>query len=155
MAKLIFGERIGRSAQIRNGCTATIFDAQRQKVLLQRRSDNGRWGLPGGGMDPGESAAEACARELLEETGLQTRVKRLVGIYTNPHMILEYPDGNRWQIVAFHFEVEVTGGDIALDDETLELAYFSREELQDLDLMEHHRVRIDDSFAGRHAAFIR
>lgn len=155
MAKLIFGERIGSSARIRNGCTAAIFDAQGQKILLQRRSDNGRWGLPGGGMDPGESAAEACVRELLEETGLQTRVRKLVGIYTDPHMIMEYPDGNRWHIVAFHFEVGVTGGDITLDEETLEFAYFSREELQALDVMEHHRVRIDDSFARRELAFIR
>jgi len=155
MAKLIFGERIGRSARLRVGCTATIFDARREKILLQRRSDNGRWGLPGGGMDSGESAAEACARELLEETGLQTCVKKLVGIYTDPHMIMEYPDGNRWHIVAFHFEMEVTGGEITLDEETLELAYFARDELQDLDLMEHHLLRIDDAFAGQEAAFIR
>jgi 8-oxo-dGTP pyrophosphatase MutT (NUDIX family) len=47
-----------------------VFDEERTKVLLTRRTDNGRWCLPGGGIDSGESAAEACEREALEETGL-------------------------------------------------------------------------------------
>lgn len=155
MAKLIYGERIGASAKLRPGCTAAIFDAGRQKILLERRADNGRWGLPGGGMDPGESATESCVRELFEETGLHTRIRRLVGIYTDPHMILEYPDGNRWQVVAFHFEAEIVGGELTLSAETKEIAYFSQRELETLDMMEHHRPRIVDSFAEQEGAFIR
>ena len=46
-------------------------------------------------MDPGESAEEACIREAMEETGGEVRVTRLVGIYTSPHLIMEYDDGNR------------------------------------------------------------
>ena len=44
-------------------------------------------------MDAGESVAEACAREVGEETGLEVRIERLIGVYSNPHRLLEYADG--------------------------------------------------------------
>ncbi len=108
--KLIFGERVGRQARLRPGASAIIFDSSREKVLLTRRSDNGRWCLPGGGMDPGESAEETCVREALEETGLQVRVTKLVGIYTSPNIMVEYADGNGVQPVSFSFEARSTWG---------------------------------------------
>ena len=57
MAKVIKGERIGKSGVLRPGCSGTIFDPSGQRVLLTRREDNGIWCLPGGGMDAGKSAA--------------------------------------------------------------------------------------------------
>lgn len=155
MAKLIFGERISGTARLRPGCSAAIFDSTRQKILLQKRSDNGRWCFPGGAMDPGESAAEACEREIREETGLEVRVTRLIGVYSDPDCIVEYADGNRWQVLSLHFEVEVVGGELTLDEETLALDYFSPAEIEQIDLMEHHRVRVPDTFAQTHATFIR
>ena len=95
MSKLIYGQRVGKSATIRPGASAIIFDDTGQKVLLTCRTDNGRWCLPGGGMDPGESASECCVREVLEETGLRVRVTRLIGVYTSPDLIVEYADGNQ------------------------------------------------------------
>ncbi len=155
MAQLIYGDRIAKTAQIRTGCAAIVFDDSRQKILLTKRSDNGRWCLPGGGIDPGESAIEACEREMIEETGLQVQVKRLTGIYSDPHMIVQYGDGSRWQIVALTFEVEVVGGTLGLSNETLAADYFSRDEMKSIDVMEHHLVRIDDALANREAAFVR
>jgi uncharacterized protein (TIGR00299 family) protein len=55
-----------------------IFDEAIEKILMTQRSDNIRWCLPGGGMDPGESASETCIREVMEETGLEVRVIRLI-----------------------------------------------------------------------------
>jgi len=48
-------------------------------------------------MDPGESVAECCSREVLEDTGLIVHVGRMIGIYSTPHRIMEYADGNRIQ----------------------------------------------------------
>ena len=158
MSKLIYGDRVGKTAVLAPGASAIIFDEARKKVLLTRRTDNGRWCLPGGGMDPGESVAETCVRETLEETGLEVRVTRLVGIYTSSDMIIEYADGNRVQPVAFSFEAEITGGELGLSDETTEFGYFAIEGpggLDGLDLMEHHLQRILDAAENREATFIR
>ena len=54
------------------------------QILLMRRSDNGHWGLPGGYVEPGESVQSAAQREVLEETGCEIEVGRLVGVYSDP-----------------------------------------------------------------------
>lgn len=155
MVRIIEGERIGMQARLSVGCSAVIYDETGEKILLTRRTDNGRWCLPGGGMEAGESLVEACIREVLEETGLQVRVLRLIGVYSTPHRILEYQDGNRVQLVAHSFTVDVIGGELTLNDEVSELGYFAAEEMTTLDLMEHHRERITDAIEARAATFIR
>jgi 8-oxo-dGTP pyrophosphatase MutT (NUDIX family) len=155
MAQLSFGERIARDVTVMFGASALILDDTGERVLLTRRTDNGRWCLPGGRMDPGESVAETCGHEVREETGLEVEVVRLIGIYSSPDVLVAYTDGNRRQIVAAHFLVRVVSDSLGLSDETTEYGYFSRAELDTLDLMEHHRTRIADSFAGQEAAFVR
>ena len=142
---LKFGNRIGRAGKLSPGASALIFERTTGKILLTRREDNGRWCLPGGGIDPGESAAEACVREVFEETGLQVKATKLVGIYTSPDILVEYPDGNKIQPVAFSFEVEITGGTLGLSDETTEVGYFTIKEMENMDMMEHHVQRIYDA----------
>jgi 8-oxo-dGTP pyrophosphatase MutT (NUDIX family) len=156
VARIIYGDRIGRSASLRSGCSAFILDpADRERVLLTRRSDNNRWCLPGGALDPGESATEGCAREVWEETGLHVRVGRLIGVYTSPHHIVEYADGNRVQVVALHFAAEAVDGELRLSDETTDVGYFSHDEIARMDVMEPHLVRIDDSFARHPETLVR
>ena len=87
-------------------------------------------------MEPGESDDETCLREALEETGLQVKVTRLVGIYTNPDEIVEYQDGNRFQAIDLAFEAGVTGGESQLSDETTKYGYLSVKSLGDIDFME-------------------
>ncbi len=155
MSELIYGDRVGKEGQLRPGCSAIIYGDAKDQVLLTRRSDNGRWCLPGGGMDPGESAAEACAREVLEETGLIVRVGRLVGVYTTPNLVIVYSDGNRVQPVAFSFEAEAIGGALSLSDETTEYGYYAVDDMKNMDLMEHHLERIMDAQAGQADAIVR
>ena len=88
MSTIRRGERIGKEGALRVGASALIFDEARDRILMTQRSDNSRWCLPGGGMDPGESASETCIREVMEETGLQVQVTRLIGVYTTPDMLI-------------------------------------------------------------------
>ena len=155
MTKIIYGDRMGRLGKLGVGCSAAIFDGGRRKVLLTRRSDNGLWCLPGGHMEPGESAAETCVREVKEETGLDVGVVKLVGIYTDPNRMIEYPDGNRYHMVTLNFEAEATGGELTLSDETTAYGYFSPDEIKGIELMNNHQQRIADAFAGVDAAFVR
>ena len=155
MAKIIAGERIGKLGRLVLGCSATIFDSSRQKVLLTRRTDNGRWCLPGGHTEAGESVVETCLRETLEETGLEVRMLRLLGVYSSPHRVVEYSDGNRYHIVALNFEVEPVGGALTLSDETTDYGYFSWDEIIRMDVMETHVERLTDVFSGQPAPFVR
>lgn len=153
--EIIVGDRIGKLATLAVVCSAIIFDRTMGKVLLTRRSDNGRWCLPGGHMDPGESAAEACAREVKEETGLDVRIGRLIGVYSTPHRITKYADGNRYQAVVLSFEAYPVGGELHISDETTDYGYFDETEMQAIDLMETSRERIVDAFAGAGTVLIR
>jgi len=155
MTQVLYGERLGRNGELRIGCSATIFDENRQKVLLTRRDDNGLWCLPGGHMDPGESAEECCVREVLEETGLQVRVKRLTGVYSNPHQLVVYRDGEQAHFVVLNFEVEVVGGELGLSEETTEAGYFSLDEIETLAIHDRHADRVVDALSGQVEAFIK
>ena len=155
MAKIITGSRVGRNGTIRVGCSAVIFDKDREKILLTRREDNNQWCLPSGGMEPGESASEACIREVEEETGLQVAIKRLIGVYTTPHELVVYQDGNKIQLVALCFEAEIVGGELRLSCETTEYGYFSYPEVQALDLLLNHAQRITDAYSGIMTTFVR
>ena len=130
------------------GCSAVIFDETRQKVLLTKRADNGRWCLPGGGMEPGESAAEACEREVMEETGLKVRAKRLLGVYSNPDQLVIYPDGEKAFFVVLNFEVEVLSGELGLSNETTDFGYFSVQEMETMPMHGEHKDRVEDAMRG-------
>jgi 8-oxo-dGTP pyrophosphatase MutT (NUDIX family) len=155
--QILKGPRIGKDASLMPGCAAVIFDPNRKRILLTRRSDNGKWCLPGGRMEPGESAAEACAREVLEETGLIVEVVKLIGIYTSPDRVLTYANtpGKLLQLVAMCFECRAVGGELGLSNETTEFGWYTPEEIQAMDLVEHHPQRIADALANRAEAFIR
>lgn len=99
------------------GVNAAIFNEQGQ-ILLTLREDFEVWCMPGGGVDEGESPYVAVAREAEEETGLQVRAVRFVGLYTRPS----------WMYLTPHIAVfvcEVIGGAIKPDPhEVLSISYF-------------------------------
>lgn len=155
MTKVIHAERAGKFGKLRVGCCAVIFDDTRKKVLLVQRRDNELWCLPGGGMEAGESVIEACCREVFEETGLRVRVGKLISVFSNPHRRVEYPDGERVQVVALTFEAERLDGELQLSEETQAFGYFLLEEIRALPLLDSHLERIEDAFAHRAEAFVR
>lgn len=145
-----------KATALRVGASAMVRDAQ-GRVLLQRRADNGRWGLPGGSVEIGETVAAAVVREVQEETGLAVRVDRLVGVYSDPaFQVVRYAGGNVVHYVSLFFACAITGGSLrtVADAETLELGFFDPSALPD-DVLSLHRIRIQDAVAGRPEAFIR
>ena len=96
------------------------------RVLFIRRADDGHWGLPAGGIEPGESPAQAIAREVHEETGLVVRPARVAGVFGGPGFRHRYGNGDEVEWTVVVFECEVIGGALApLDGEALELRYFA------------------------------
>ena len=85
------------------------------KVLLTKREDAEMWCLPGGAVDDGESLAAAAVREVREETGLEVRLTRLVGIYSRP----------AWGNHSVIFAAELVGGTLALQaEEVIDAGFF-------------------------------
>lgn len=148
MAQVLYGPRLGREGKVRVGCSAVIFDETRTRVLLTQRTDNGRWCLPGGQLEAGESAAEACEREVWEETGLKVRAKKLLGVYSNPDQLVIYNDGNKAFFVVLNFEVEIIKGQLGLSNETTAFGFFSLQEMEGLPMHGEHKSRVEDALQG-------
>ena len=142
-------------SKIQPGTAAIIFNDSGE-VLLQKRSDNGYWGLPGGVIDIGEPVTQSVIREVLEETGLHVTVKRLTGIYSDPtyYTIASYPDGEIVHSVTNVFECEPHSGRLAVSDESTDIGYFPTDALPENTLLSV-RSRVDDALVRRIEPYIR
>lgn len=113
-------------------------------LLMERRSDCGRWGLPGGAVETNEALEDALRREVREETGLVVEEATLFCIGADPSRIARYPDGNTVRIISFVFLVKVEDFDgLRRSGESLDLRFFDRDELMSLDVIETARPIIE------------
>ena len=111
------------------------------QVLLAKREDFAVWALPGGGIEAGESVAQAAVREVLEETGLEVELTRLVGLYSQPLWL----KGGSHKIL---FAAKVIGGVLSPQaGEVLETGFFDPNQLPSPMAWWHHR-RIRDALDG-------
>ncbi|MCI0398676.1 MAG: NUDIX domain-containing protein [Chloroflexi bacterium] len=118
------------------GVNVAVIDNGR--VLLTKRKDFEVWCLPGGHVEAEESVAQAAVRETVEETGLEVRLTRLVGIYS-------IPPTKAWCNLIILFTAESIGGTLkAEESEVLEAGYFYPDEIPE-NLLWGHRQRIRDA----------
>ncbi len=120
---------IGPRLVLAPGVAAIVRDTQGD-ILLERRSDNGAWGLPAGAIDPGETPAEAVVREVREETGLLVEPERLLGVFGGRRMRSRYPNGDEVEYTVAVFACRAVGGSLApVDGEASELVYMPPEQV--------------------------
>jgi ADP-ribose pyrophosphatase YjhB (NUDIX family) len=113
------------------------------EILLIRRTDNGNWAVPGGGMDLGESITDTAIRETEEETGITCEITGLVGIYTNPrHVILYTSDGEVRQEFSIVFTARSVGGEPRPSSESSEPQWVSPAAVPSLQMHPSMRQRI-------------
>jgi 8-oxo-dGTP pyrophosphatase MutT (NUDIX family) len=155
MTHVLYGDRIGQEGELRIGSCAVIFDDKREKVLLTRRADNGLWCLPGGKMEPGESVEECCRREVVEETGLEVQLMRLVAIYSNRDQLVVYKDGAKVQFVILSFEAQIAGGMLWLSNETTDAGFFSFAEMEMMEIHDRHKDRVFDALQNHPIPLVR
>lgn len=116
-------------ADVRTVCGVLVLDAS-QRLLLVRRADDGTWGLPGGGVEPGETWLDAAQRECLEETGWRIAVTELFGVYSDPAtQIHRYSDGRRRHLFGAVFLGTLVEQSADHDDEVLEVRLFEADAL--------------------------
>ncbi|RGD61024.1 NUDIX domain-containing protein [Kitasatospora xanthocidica] len=112
------------------------------RILLQRRTDNGLYALPGGTMDLGESLPDTAVREVFEETGLTVEITGLVGTYTDPRHVIAYSDGEVRQQFNICFTARITGGRLQISDESTDLRFVAPDDLDALPLHHTQRLRL-------------
>ncbi|MBD0691619.1 NUDIX hydrolase [Streptomyces sp. CBMA123] len=118
------------------------------RVLLQRRTDNGMWALPGGRMDIGESLAGCGIRETREETGIDVEITGIVGTYTDPGHVFAYDDGEVRQEFSICLLGRPVGGELRVSEESHEVAWFTPEETDALPMVANIRRRLADWRCG-------
>jgi ADP-ribose pyrophosphatase YjhB (NUDIX family) len=132
---------------------AAVQDDQ-GRLLMIHRTDNDLWALPGGGHDIGESITDTVVREVREETGIDVEVTRLVGIYTNPHHVMAYDDGEVRQQFSICFTARPLRGELTTSSESRDVAWVDPTDLDTLPIHPSIRLRIDHALQDRSDPYI-
>ena len=111
------------------------------KILLIKRKNEpfkGKWALPGGFVEYGERVEDTVIREVLEETGLKTSIKKIFGVYSDPSR------DPRGYIITVVYLLDITGGKIECNDDAADAKFFNIKNLPDLSF--DHNIILKDIF---------
>lgn len=123
------------------------------RLLMIRRTDNDKHAIPGGRHELGETMTEAVIRETIEETGITVEVTGLIGIYSNPHHVMAYDDGEVRQEFSICFRARPVAGEPRTSDESSEVRWVDPAQLDELDIHPSIRLRIDHGLQERAEPF--
>ncbi len=138
----------GHHPSIRVVCGVLALNAAGE-VLLMRRADEGTWGLPGGGVEPGETWEAAAKRECLEETGWTMCVTGVLGVYSDPETQTHiYPSGESVHFVGVVFTALAEFAGERRDAEASDVRFFTASALPE-PLFEPDRPVLTDYVSRR------
>ena len=107
-----------------------IIENDKGEILLQRRQDNGCWGIIGGSMEMGETFEDTVRRETREESGLSLGKLEVFKLFSGRDRIIEYPNGDICFGPGIVFITREYEGEIVNDpEEVMEHRFFDRSEL--------------------------
>jgi ADP-ribose pyrophosphatase YjhB (NUDIX family) len=101
-------------------------------LLLVRERSDGRWSLPGGWADVGESPAESVVREVYDESGFRTRAVRLLAVFDRSKHGHEPP--HPFHVYKLFFQCDILGGDARESMETDAVGFFGQHEIPELSI---------------------
>ncbi len=109
---------------------------QEQSILLIKRKHEpfqGKWALPGGFVEYGETTEQAVTREVSEETGLKTHIIGLVGVYSDPQR------DPRGHTVSVAYMLAICGGEVKGGDDAAVARFFPLPKLPELSF-DHQQI---------------
>lgn len=123
---------------------AAVAIIEDKRILLLRRRDNGKWTMPGGTLEFGETLTACALREIKEETGLEIEIADIIGTYTDPDVRIEYSDGEVRREFTIVYAGAVKGGRVSLDEESSAYQWVDLSDAQALDMAASQKRRIND-----------
>jgi ADP-ribose pyrophosphatase YjhB (NUDIX family) len=109
-------------------CRAAVFDSA-ERILMVRETADGRWTLPGGWIDVGDSPSDAAVREVWEETGYRVTATKLAAVFDKRKHA--HPPAVHHSYLMF-FLCDLDGGEATTSIETSEIDWFGRGQLPEL-----------------------
>jgi len=119
---------VGHNPIMATASMCIIYDEDKG-ILLEKRSDNGQWCVPGGALELGEDQIAGLIREVKEETNLDITDPELLTVRANVHMV--YPNKDEVYYTDIVFLVTNFSGDLMPDKESVELCWFPINDLPD------------------------
>lgn len=114
-------------------------------LMTQERKYGSTWSIPGGRVEPGESLADACLREVVEETGVPVQLDGILRVEHTPS-----PSGARVRVVFLATPLGDTPPKSVADEESLQARWLSLEEIAKLPLRGSDlRALLESVAAGR------
>ncbi len=139
---------VGHSKIITVVAGAFVFNKENQ-LLLNKRSDNGQWGLPGGFMELGETVQDTARREVFEETGLRLGKLELFGIYSGQRFDKTFQNDDQVSMVKHVFTChEFSGNLLTSNSESMDNKFFPIDQLPE-NLFTDHLEIIQDFLSGK------
>lgn len=144
---------VGHIPLLSIGCDV-IIENKYGDILLQKRTDDGEWCVPGGGMNFGETFIETATREVEEETGLKVEDLSLFGIYSGKNCIVKYPNNDIvfGGIIVF-ITKKYSGEILENSNESQKLKFFNRENLP-LNIRNTHKIWIEQWKSGQESIYV-
>ena len=119
---------VGHSPIMVTAAMCIIYDKDKG-ILLEKRTDNGMWCVPGGALELGETLEEGLRREVKEETSLDIFNPKLFDVKAGVHMI--YPNKDEVYYTDVVYEINEYEGDLKPDLESKELVWTPIDKLPD------------------------
>lgn len=116
---------MNKSQMVWNGAAGIII--KDDKILMVKEKESLCWSIPSGGVEKNESPEQACIREVWEETGFKTEVKKVLHI--KKAVIKNY------NVTTHYFLCEIIDGQVTYhdpDDSIEEIAWKTYEDIKTL-----------------------